>query len=568
MKKLLVLAALLVAYSVTAQQVNPGGGVYAMSDVPGLTNALGETVTNAYTGAETGTTSGEVSKVGRQLELRFPTLPDYPGLETNWVFGFVNIDPTGTTVVDFAHTFTNVPFLTLVPADEDIEQLVSPLILDITESNATFIVLSSGAVVTNEYRIAWQANGGAGLAWIGDSLDGLGGGTNIYLNNGTQPMNNFYFPVSHGAGKWLACDASGYGFWQDRTIANLTDGASVFKKDGTVLPTANWNMNGKRVLNMTRLQVTDGAAAGRYLGCDATGIGYWMPLPSWSPAGSHLNMNGYQINGVGSMFVGGLATLSTLYMSGTATFKWLVNMDYKVTLSATAPLEAKGTALFSATGGSYGAPKVWSKGYTRVDGTLDARGAVYAYNGLAAYGNLTAYPGVAFWASGGHAVCDRDVVCGDYSWITANYPALSSPWGNIIAQRGFYGATLAISGSKTFRIEHPKDKNKYLFHASAESPKPELLYRGKTTLVSGKATVNLNTYYELIPETLDAMLTNLTVNVYNNQGWTKVRCAAINSSVEFEIEAESTDCNDTVEWVAIATRCDEGVSNYQIEESK
>ena len=100
-----------------------------------------------------------------------------------------------------------------------------------------------------------------------------------------------------------------------------------------------------------------------------------------------------------------------------------------------------------------------------------------------------------------------------------------------------------------------------------ESPNIELIYRGKTTLVNGNASVNLNTYYGLIPQTLDAMLTNLTVIVYNNAGWTKVRCASVNSSVAFDIESE-TPCNDTVEWIAIGTRCDAAVADYKIEANK
>ena len=95
-----------------------------------------------------------------------------------------------------------------------------------------------------------------------------------------------------------------------------------------------------------------------------------------------------------------------------------------------------------------------------------------------------------------------------------------------------------------------------------------MLYRGKTTLINGQASVNLNTYYGLIPHTLDAMLTNLTVNVYNNAGWTRVRCANISSSVGFDIEAETTNCNDTVEWVAIGRRVDKNIEDYEIEADK
>jgi len=568
MKATLFATLMLMAAVAGAQSVNPGGGVYSMSDVPGLTNALGETITNAYKGTDTGTLFGEIEKMGREVEVRFPTLPDFPDLVTNFVYGSVTIDPSGLTDIDFSHTFSNVPFVTLMPYGTNIGQLLMPVIVEVTPSGAQFIVVSSGAVITNAYEVLWQANSGVGLSWVGDSLADLGGRTNMYLNNGAQAMNVFYFPVGHGAGRWLASDASGYGYWQDRTIANLTDGASVFKIDGTVLPTANWNMNGKRLLNMTRIQVTDGAAAGKFLGCDATGLGSWMSLPGWSPAGSALDMNGFGIAAAGSLQVVGASALNTLTVVGATDLKAAVTMRGAVTLPVGSSINAQGTVWSSKTGGSYGAPSFRADGYARFEGTVDFREAVYARKGLAAYGTHPDYPDISFWASGGHSVCDNDILCGDYAWLLSTTAAISAPWGNIIAQRGFYGATLVISGSKTFRIDHPKDENKFLFHASTESPLPELIYRGKTKLVAGKARVNLNEYYGLIPATLDDMLKDLSVNVYNNASWTRVRCGSVISSVEFEIEAEKTDCEDTVEWVAIATRCDKGVADYKIEVEK
>ncbi|HPL75463.1 MAG TPA: hypothetical protein PKW18_12970 [Candidatus Sumerlaeota bacterium] len=552
----------------SAQQVNPGGGVYSMSDVPGLTDAIDKTITNAYKGADTGTLEGEVNKVGRQVEVRFPTLPNYPELKTNIIYGTVNIDPSGLTEIDFFHTFSNNPFVSLMPFGTNISELLTPVVVDVTPSGASFVVISSGEIVTNAYRVDWQAISGAGLSWIGDTLGDLGGRTNIYLNNGAQAMNAFYFPVNHGAGRWLAGDASGYGFWQDRTIANLTDGGDVFKRDGTILPTANWNMNGKRILNMTRLQVTDGAAAGRYLGCDSSGIGYWMALPSWSPAGSALNMNGYAISGVGAFTAAGASTLNTLTVNGAVDLKAATTMRGAITLETASSVNAKGTVSLTTSGGSAGAPKLRCEGYARFNGVLDARGEAFMYNGLAAFGNISSAPGVSFWASGGHSVCDRDIICGDYDWVMTYYPSFVSPWGNIIAQRGFYGSTLVITGSKTFRIDHPKDEKKYLFHASIESPKVELIYRGKTKLTAGRAKVNLNEHYGLIPDTLNDMLKDLSVCVYNNASWTRVRCAAVLSSVEFEIEAENTICEDEVEWMAVATRCDKGVEDYKIEVDK
>ena len=583
-----------------AQVIYPGGGVYSMADVPGLTNELGLTLTNAIKGADTGTSSGAVSKVGREAVIQFPTMPSFLYITTNSIHGTASIDASGTTTVSYCHTFTNIPFITLTPFGTNIAQLLTPVLLDVTHSNVTFVVVSSGAIITNAYRVDWQANDGAGLSWSGTSLEPLGGVTNVYLNNGSQGMNKFYFPVGYGASKWLISDASGYGSWQDKTIANLTDGASVFKKDGTVLPTADFDMNGKQVKNATKVQVTSGAGTGKVLTSDASGYGSWATpsLAGWSAyiASSTVNMNGNALANVGTLTINGAATFnSTETHNGVATFNGTVNAG---TVNASGTFTTTGRIRANKTGGSYGDSSLYAAGYARFDGAVDARstmhtyGISYAHAGLLAWKNPSYY-NVAFYTAeeGAHMASAGHVFSGSTAWTASFVPAVeasaSPKTGYIMAQNGLfvnsastlspvfsvdssgnvYGAGTLNAGMKAFKIQHPKDENKWFFHASMESPNIELIYRGKTTLVNGNASVNLNTYYGLIPQTLDAMLTNLTVIVYNNAGWTKVRCASVNSSVAFDIESE-TPCNDTVEWIAIGTRCDAAVADYKIEANK
>jgi hypothetical protein len=553
-----------------SQSVNPGGGVYAISDIPGLRPELDLTLTNAVKGADTGSPTGNVSKVGRQAIIQFPSIPSTLYITTNSIHGTVYIDPSGVTPIDYLFTFPNVPFITLTPVGTNISELLTPVILTVTTTGATFAVVSSGAIVTNAYRVDWQANDGAGLSWSGQSLAAFGGATNIYQCNGSNAMSVFYFPVGSGANKWLVCNAYGYGSWQDKTIANLTDGADVFKKDGTVLPTADIDMGGYKLKNATKIQVTDGAGAGRVLLSDASGYGSWSIWPSWSPAVSPLNMNGNAISAVGTLGVNGAATFNgsaahygaltlvkatgsyaspDFYVLGYSRYEGVANFRNKVSVNGT--------------GGTYGSPDFYTTGYNRFDGVADFRGVAYANHGIVAYANTT-YANVGIYgANGSHIVTEGDIVVGDAGYLSAMVPTLGAPYGNIIAQRGMYAG-----GTKSFRIQHPRDPGKYLFHAAIESPRVELLYRGKTMLVGGKASINLNAYYGLIPHTLDAMLTNLTVNVYNNAGWTKVRCVKVNSSVDFDIEAETTTCNDTVEWIAIGTRCDPGVADYRMEANK
>jgi len=557
-----VLAVMCCALTSISQVVNPGGGIYAISDIPGLRTELDSTLTNVHKGADTGTATGNVVQTTRQAEINFPTVPPFV---TNFVHGTVTIDPSGTTLINFFHTFTNTPFLTLTPVGTNITQLLTSVRLTLTTSNATFVVISSGAIVTNAYLVDWQANDGLGLSTAAPALNEVGGSTNIYQNNGgPNGMNAFYFPVGHGVGKWLVSDATGRGSWQNRAIVNLIDGEEVFKRDGSVFPTANLNINGKDLYNIGRIQLTTGAGLNKVLLSDASGYGAWDTLPSWSPASTPLNMNGNAITYVGPLDVDGVET-----HAGTATFSGTVNQNSTVNIAGT--LTTTGLIRANRTGGSYASPAFQVAGYSRFNGLADCRAGIYA---SAISGSTVGIYNYGVLANAG------GILAGDASWmsswsaipsgtIAAKYGILVSPnnsGGTIVFYADRWGNMVA-TGTKSFRIQHPVDANKYLFHVSVESPSPELIYRGKTKLVDGTASVNLNTYYALIPHTLDTILTNMSVCVYNNAGWTQVRCKTV-SGVSFEIEAKDATCTDEVEWTVIAQRCDSGVSRYEIEANK
>ena len=63
------------------------------------------------------------------------------------------------------------------------------------------------------------------------------------------------------------------------------------------------------------------------------------------------------------------------------------------------------------------------------------------------------------------------------------------------------------TGNKTFVIDHPCDKNKYLVHACLEGPEAGVYYRGE-----GKITNNKNTIIKL-PYYVDKLASQLTVNL-------------------------------------------------------
>lgn len=70
---------------------------------------------------------------------------------------------------------------------------------------------------------------------------------------------------------------------------------------------------------------------------------------------------------------------------------------------------------------------------------------------------------------------------------------------------------LLVAGTKNFKIDHPLDPaNKYLLHASIESPDVKNLYDGNiTTDASGEAVVTLPTYFEVLNRDFRYQLTVL-----------------------------------------------------------
>jgi hypothetical protein len=63
------------------------------------------------------------------------------------------------------------------------------------------------------------------------------------------------------------------------------------------------------------------------------------------------------------------------------------------------------------------------------------------------------------------------------------------------------------SQAKTFVIDHPKDKNKYLVHACLEGPESGVYYRGKGEIINGES-VNI-----LLPDYVDALATEFTIQI-------------------------------------------------------
>ena len=124
---------------------------------------------------------------------------------------------------------------------------------------------------------------------------------------------------------------------------------------------------------------------------------------------------------------------------------------------------------------------------------------------------------------------------------------------------GNMGVTGSLSkGSGTFLIDHPLDPgNKDLAHGFVEAPEYVNIYRGETRLVRGRATVNLDEYFNMTDGTFWALNTDITISSLQNQeGFARLRPLKKMESGIFEIICEDEESTDLVSWMVTGRRKD------------
>ncbi|MHC3941939.1 hypothetical protein [Paenochrobactrum sp. BZR 201-1] len=124
---------------------------------------------------------------------------------------------------------------------------------------------------------------------------------------------------------------------------------------------------------------------------------------------------------------------------------------------------------------------------------------------------------------------------------------------------GNMGVTGSLSkGSGTFLIDHPLDpENKDLAHGFVEAPEYVNVYRGDVRLVRGRATVDLDKYFNMSTGTFGALNTDITVSSLQNQeGFSRLRPLKKIESGLLEIICEDEESTDLVSWMVTGRRKD------------
>jgi hypothetical protein len=116
------------------------------------------------------------------------------------------------------------------------------------------------------------------------------------------------------------------------------------------------------------------------------------------------------------------------------------------------------------------------------------------------------------------------------------------------------------NSTKNFKINHlleSKKETHYLRHAAIEGPQADLIYRGKVTLSSGTATINLDQSARMSEGTFVLLCRDIQCFTSNETGWDAVKSSVSNNILT--INCQNSNSSDEISWMVVAERKD---SNY------
>ena len=99
----------------------------------------------------------------------------------------------------------------------------------------------------------------------------------------------------------------------------------------------------------------------------------------------------------------------------------------------------------------------------------------------------------------------------------------------------------------------------YLQHSFVEGPQADNIYRGKTTLVAGISTVNIDTASSMTDGTFVELNTDVQCFTTNETGWTPIKGSV--SGNKLTILAQDNSCTDTISWMVVGERQDDHIKN-------
>jgi hypothetical protein len=110
------------------------------------------------------------------------------------------------------------------------------------------------------------------------------------------------------------------------------------------------------------------------------------------------------------------------------------------------------------------------------------------------------------------------------------------------------------ANSKQFKIQHPLNENKWLYHTSTESPRADLIYRGTLQLQSGVGSVSIDSASNMTNGTFNVLTKNPQLFLQNNESFDRIKGYVQSGSVY--VLSENQDSTASIDWSVIAERQD------------
>ncbi|MBI4548599.1 MAG: hypothetical protein HY707_11495 [Ignavibacteriae bacterium] len=365
--------------------------------------------------------------------------------------------------------------------------------LDISDgSNTTYTlrVTKSGAAGGNAITGLHNGGTGAGVEGRANASAGTKYGVAGFAENGGTNYGLYGF-ASGGSTNWGLYLAAGNAYLGSGNVGI-----------GTAIPAAKLDIVGN-------LRIADGTqGVGKVLTSDSSGVASWQPAAG--------GVSGTGASGQVSFWTG------TSSLSGSSNFFWN-SVTNRLGIGTTAPLgrlhinndvSGSDSSFIVTDAGRVGIGttnpgarlQVVSSDSLGIRATSSGTSAIYGYTtaggtgpvgvkGQYGTGGNSGYLGQRFYGAIGFAEDSTSVGVQGANLISGNYAYLGTNTNAV-----FGSGNLTITGSKSFRIDHPLDpENKYLLHYCAEGPEPINAYSGNvTTDAQGIAWITLPDWFEEI----------------------------------------------------------------------
>ena len=110
------------------------------------------------------------------------------------------------------------------------------------------------------------------------------------------------------------------------------------------------------------------------------------------------------------------------------------------------------------------------------------------------------------------------------------------------------------ANSKQFKIQHPIDENKWLYHTSIEAPRADLIYRGYIELQNGSGSCLIDSSSRMTTGTFESFTKNSQLFLQNESGFDRVKGSIVSGSIN--VISENINSNDVISWMVVAERND------------